>query len=176
MATPNFTDVDTSLLWTLFVWPSSVNITEVLLDMCIPSPPTSNKCQVLYLVSNTSNYTQFHLFAHYYSIGQVSKGQIIFSLLKPSCLQTVTSDRNSGVSLESFLTFIHCAYKIGFVCKQPLLRYFVSWDDTAFDLVLQTSKMTDIEPIPWMKYFPNLTAGPSQATLQIRLHPVLVIK
>ncbi len=31
MATPSFTNVDTSLLWTFFVRPSSVHITEVLL-------------------------------------------------------------------------------------------------------------------------------------------------
>ncbi len=31
MATPSFTRVDTSLLWTLFVWPLAVHISEVLL-------------------------------------------------------------------------------------------------------------------------------------------------
>ncbi len=31
MATPSFTSVDTSLLWTLFVWPLAVHISEVLL-------------------------------------------------------------------------------------------------------------------------------------------------
>ncbi len=31
VTTPSFTSVDTSLLWTLFVWPSGVHITEILL-------------------------------------------------------------------------------------------------------------------------------------------------